>query len=48
VTDGGRVLTVTGLGADFAQARARAYAAVKNIHFDKMHYRTDIGLRDSG
>ena len=45
VTDGGRVLTVTALGADFAQARARAYAAVKNISFEHMHYRTDIGLR---
>ena len=35
VTDGGRVLGVTGLGDDFAQARARAYAAVKNIHFER-------------
>lgn len=43
LTDGGRVLGITGLGADFAQARARAYAAVKNIHFDGMQYRTDIG-----
>jgi phosphoribosylamine--glycine ligase len=43
LTDGGRVLGITGLGADFAQARARAYAAVKNIHFDQMQYRTDIG-----
>jgi phosphoribosylamine--glycine ligase len=45
VTNGGRVLTVTGLGDDFAQARARAYAAVKNISFPHMHFRTDIGLR---
>jgi phosphoribosylamine--glycine ligase len=45
VTDGGRVLSVTGIGDDFSQARARAYAAVKNIHFEHMHYRTDIGLR---
>ncbi len=43
LTDGGRVLGVTACGDDFAQARARAYAAVKNIHFDHMHYRTDIG-----
>ena len=47
VTDGGRVLTVTALGSDFAQARARAYAAVKNIQFEHMQYRTDIGLRGS-
>ena len=45
VTNGGRVLGVTALGDDFAQARARAYAAVKNISFDHMHYRTDIGHR---
>ncbi len=43
LTDGGRVLGITGLGADFAQARARAYAAIKNIHFEGMQYRTDIG-----
>lgn len=46
VTDGGRVLGVTALGGDFTEARARAYAAVKNIHFDHMHYRTDIGNRN--
>ena len=45
VTAGGRVLGVTGLGDDFTQARARAYAAVKNLAFDHMHYRTDIGHR---
>jgi len=48
VTNGGRVLGVTALGDDFAQARARAYAAVKNISFDHMHYRTDIGHRAEG
>ncbi len=45
VTAGGRVLGVTALGDDFTQARARAYAAVKNIAFDHMHYRSDIGHR---
>ena len=45
VTAGGRVLGVTAIGDDFTQARARAYAAVKNISFDHMHYRTDIGHR---
>jgi len=41
----GRVLGVTGVGDDFTQARARAYAAVKNLSFDHMHYRSDIGHR---
>lgn len=45
LTAGGRVLTVTGMGSEFSQARARAYAAVRNISFEHMHYRTDIGLR---
>lgn len=45
VTAGGRVLNVTGLGADLAQALSRAYAAVELIQFDGMHFRTDIGLR---
>lgn len=45
VTSGGRVLGVTALGDDFTQARARAYAAVKNLSFDHMHCRGDIGHR---
>jgi phosphoribosylamine---glycine ligase len=43
VTAGGRVLTVVGRGADFADAIARAYAGVSKIAFDGMHYRHDIG-----
>ncbi|MGA3068568.1 MAG: phosphoribosylglycinamide synthetase C domain-containing protein, partial [Tepidisphaeraceae bacterium] len=43
VTDGGRVLGVTALGNDFADARRRAYTAMQKIHFDGMHYRKDIG-----
>ena len=42
VTSGGRVLAVTACGADLAQARDRAYAAVAGIGFDGAHYRTDI------
>lgn len=45
VTAGGRVLTVTGLGDSFAQARARAYEGVAAIDFAGAHYRTDIALR---
>ncbi len=42
VTDGGRVLGVTALGDTLADAKARAYEAVKLINFAGMHYRTDI------
>jgi phosphoribosylamine--glycine ligase len=47
VTDGGRVLNVTGLGADFQEALAQAYAGIKEIEFDQMYYRRDIGYRVS-
>ena len=43
VTDGGRVLGVTGMGKTFEQALAYAYAAIECIHFDGMYYRRDIG-----
>ena len=45
VTAGGRVLTVVGRGADFAEAIARAYAGVRQISFDGMQYRHDIGRK---
>ena len=45
VTAGGRVLTVVGRGADFAEAVSRAYAGVLKITFDGMQYRRDIGRR---
>lgn len=43
VTDGGRVLNVTGMGENFEQAIAQAYAGIKAIQFDEMYYRRDIG-----
>ncbi|MCX8072653.1 MAG: phosphoribosylamine--glycine ligase [Candidatus Binatia bacterium] len=43
VTNGGRVLGVTALGRDVADAVDRAYAAVSRIHFDGMQFRRDIG-----
>lgn len=43
VTSGGRVMSVTALGTDIIHARTKAYGAIKKIHFDGMHYRTDIG-----
>jgi phosphoribosylamine--glycine ligase len=42
VTAGGRVLTVTALGATPAEARALAYDACSRISFPGMHYRTDV------
>jgi len=45
VTAGGRVLGITARGADFAEARSRAYGAVEKVHFSGMHFRRDIGMR---
>ncbi len=45
LTAGGRVLGVTGVGANFQQARAAAYERVRSITFEGCHYRTDIGHR---
>jgi phosphoribosylamine--glycine ligase len=44
-TAGGRVLGVTAGGPDLAAAIERAYAGVRRIHFDAMHYRSDIGRK---
>ena len=43
--DGGRVLTVTGLGASLPEAHARAYAAVDRIEWPEGFCRRDIGGR---
>jgi phosphoribosylamine--glycine ligase len=48
VTAGGRVLTVVGRGANHADAMQKAYAAVEEISFDGMHYRSDIGQKALG
>jgi phosphoribosylaminoimidazole synthetase len=48
VTSGGRVLTVTGLGADLGAARDAAYAAMAHISFDGMQVRRDIAWRAPG
>jgi phosphoribosylamine--glycine ligase len=42
VTAGGRVLTVTAVGSDVADARARAYEGVAAISFPGAQWRTDI------
>ena len=43
VTNGGRILGVTGLGETIGSARDAAYAAVDRIEFEGMRYRSDIG-----
>jgi phosphoribosylamine---glycine ligase len=45
VTNGGRVLGVTGLGRTIKEAIVKAYAAVQEISFEGMHYRKDIGAK---
>jgi phosphoribosylamine--glycine ligase len=45
VTAGGRVLNVTALGDDLAEARAAAYAAAEMIDFPGKQLRRDIALR---
>jgi phosphoribosylamine--glycine ligase len=44
-TAGGRVLCVTALGEDLAQAQARAYETVNQIKFEGAQFRRDIGWR---
>jgi len=43
VTSGGRVLAVSSLGKDLAEALARSFASVDKIKFDGAYYRRDIG-----
>lgn len=45
VTSGGRVLGVTATAPTLDEAIRKAYADVDKIHFDKAHYRTDIGVK---
>ena len=42
VTAGGRVLAVTAVGEDLADARTKAYGGVASIDFDGAQWRTDI------
>ena len=45
LTAGGRVLGVTAAADNLQSALDKAYAAVKLVSFEKMHYRNDIGKR---
>jgi phosphoribosylamine--glycine ligase len=44
VTAGGRVLAVTAVGRDVADARAKAYAGVDLVRIDGAHHRSDIAV----
>ena len=43
VTNGGRVLGVTAVGAELKEARAKAYEAAEWVHFANKYMRNDIG-----
>ena len=45
VTDGGRVLCVTALGASVTEAQALAYKRAARVRWEDAYYRTDIGYR---
>ena len=44
VTDGGRVLAVTGLQDSIESARKSAYSTVSQLNWDDVYFRKDIGL----
>ncbi|MBX2967400.1 MAG: phosphoribosylamine--glycine ligase [Cyclobacteriaceae bacterium] len=44
VTDGGRVLALTGSGANMGQAREKAYAGVAKLSWEGVYFRKDIGM----
>ena len=48
LTAGGRVLGVTATGANLGEARERAYRATREISFEGMHFRRDIGAKGLG
>ncbi len=45
VTNGGRVLGITGIGKDIDEARTKAYEGIDMIDFEKKHFRHDIGIK---
>jgi phosphoribosylamine---glycine ligase len=44
LTDGGRVLAITGKGESLEHAREQAFAGVASIGWDGLYFRKDIGL----
>ena len=47
LANGGRVLTVTGMGSDLTEARNQAYRAISQIKLTDAFYRSDIALNAS-
>ncbi|MFH0875291.1 MAG: phosphoribosylamine--glycine ligase [archaeon] len=47
-TDGGRVLSVNGIGNSIDEAIRNAYIGVNKIHFENSHFRKDIGMKALG
>jgi phosphoribosylamine--glycine ligase len=45
VTNGGRVLGVTGLGKTLEESMDTAYEGIRRIDFESMYYRKDIGAK---
>lgn len=45
VTNGGRVLCATALGATVSEAQAEAYQVLRQIHWDNVYFRNDIAYR---
>ena len=43
-TNGGRVLAVTSFGKDFKIAVSKSYSFIKNINYEGIYYRKDIGF----
>ena len=43
-TNGGRVIAITSMGATVKEALDKSYNSIKNISFEKMNYRGDIGF----
>jgi phosphoribosylamine---glycine ligase len=44
LTDGGRVLAVTGMGQNLQEAREKAYEGVAKLNWDEVYFRKDIGV----
>jgi len=44
VTDGGRVLAVTGMSYSLDSARKKAYDEISNIHWEEVYFRKDVGM----
>ncbi len=45
ITNGGRVLGITGIGKNLDEAIKKAYEGVKLVKFDSVHFRKDIGIK---